>query len=239
MEEKGEAPDAHKALEAGAGFVFRRRYLLFILTYAGAFSISLSGGTVDEAIYSAFHPERLLLAFFTLAFSLVGIAGFLFRLWAAGYIGSDTVHSESVKTDTLVTSGPYAHTRNPLYFGLLLMALGFLPELSPLGLLFLLLSNALLIAFLIEVEQRAHTGARGAEYTAYQKSVPFLFPSIRRWTGASRASFSLREGLKTEAMSIFVFSTLVASLTLSGVYFLLSVASQLTAGAVLSAALRL
>jgi len=238
MEKKGEAPDTHRGHEPGTSLVFRRRGLLFILTYIGAFSISLSGSTVDEAIYSALHPGKLSIALFTLTFSLVGIAGFLFRLWAAGYIGSDTVHSENVKTATLVTSGPYAHTRNPLYFGLLLMALGFLPELSPPGFLFLLLTNTLLIAYLIRVEQRAHSDARGDEYKAYQKSVPLLFPTLRRRITASNSSFSLREGLKTEAMNIFVFSTLVASSTLNGEYFFLSVAALFITGVVLRGVLR-
>lgn len=218
--------------------MFRRRGLLFILTYIAAFSISLSGDSVDETIYSLFHPGKLSLVLFTFIFSLVGIAGFLFRLWAASNIGSDTVLSETVRTRTITTSGPYAHTRNPLYFGLILMAFGFLPELSLPGFLFLLASNTLLIAYLIGVEQRALAGARGSEYTVYQKSVPLFFPSLRRRTASSRSSLSLREGLKTDAINLFVFSTLVASLTLNGVDFLVSLAALLTAGALLSLALR-
>ncbi len=37
------------------------------------------------------------------------------RLWASGHL---------VKTKALATGGPYAHTRNPLYFGSLLIAVG-------------------------------------------------------------------------------------------------------------------
>ena len=40
----------------------------------------------------------------------------LIRAWAAGHI---------VKNDRLATTGPYAHTRNPLYFGSFLIAAGF------------------------------------------------------------------------------------------------------------------
>ena len=46
----------------------------------------------------------------------VAFVGLLIRAWAAGHI---------VKNEQLTTTGPYAHTRNPLYFGSFLIAAGF------------------------------------------------------------------------------------------------------------------
>ena len=46
----------------------------------------------------------------------VAFAGLLIRAWAAGHI---------VKDAKLTTTGPYAHTRNPLYFGSFMIAAGF------------------------------------------------------------------------------------------------------------------
>jgi steroid 5-alpha reductase family enzyme len=46
----------------------------------------------------------------------VALAGLLIRAWAAGHI---------VKNEQLTTTGPYAHSRNPLYFGSFLIASGF------------------------------------------------------------------------------------------------------------------
>ena len=48
--------------------------------------------------------------------AVVALVGVLIRGWAAGHI---------VKNDRLATTGPYAHTRNPLYFGSFLIAAGF------------------------------------------------------------------------------------------------------------------
>jgi hypothetical protein len=45
----------------------------------------------------------------------LAVAGEAIRLWASGHIE---------KTLRLATGGPYAHSRNPLYVGSLLMALG-------------------------------------------------------------------------------------------------------------------
>ncbi|MCP5052002.1 MAG: hypothetical protein GY940_32840, partial [bacterium] len=43
------------------------------------------------------------------------ITGMFFRAWAAGYINKD---------NELATKGPYALTRNPLYFGNFVLGLG-------------------------------------------------------------------------------------------------------------------
>jgi len=50
-----------------------------------------------------------------LAGASLALAGLLLRAWSAGYLA---------KNQRLVTSGPYAYTRNPLYLGSALMGLG-------------------------------------------------------------------------------------------------------------------
>ena len=49
--------------------------------------------------------------------SVLSTLGQLIRIWASGHLE---------KTHRLATGGPYAHTRNPLYVGSVLMALGLL-----------------------------------------------------------------------------------------------------------------
>jgi len=46
----------------------------------------------------------------------IAFVGVLTRGWASGHIS---------KNERLATTGPYAHTRNPLYFGSFLIAAGF------------------------------------------------------------------------------------------------------------------
>lgn len=54
----------------------------------------------------------------------LAIAGELIRCWAVGYSGV-TTRGDHVEAPKLITAGPYAHVRNPLYVGNFVTALGF------------------------------------------------------------------------------------------------------------------
>jgi protein-S-isoprenylcysteine O-methyltransferase Ste14 len=54
----------------------------------------------------------------------LAIAGELVRCWAVGYSGV-TTRGDVVEAPKLVTAGPYAYVRNPLYVGNFITALGF------------------------------------------------------------------------------------------------------------------
>ncbi|MBV8491588.1 MAG: isoprenylcysteine carboxylmethyltransferase family protein [Candidatus Eremiobacteraeota bacterium] len=54
----------------------------------------------------------------------LALAGELIRCWAVGYSGV-TTRGDAVEAPELVTAGPYAYVRNPLYVGNFVTAAGF------------------------------------------------------------------------------------------------------------------
>ena len=112
----------------------------------------------------------------------VALAGLLVRGWAAGHI---------VKDARLTTSGPYAHTRNPLYFGSFLLAAGFALA-AHWSLLLVVIALFIFIYGPTIALERSEISARfPAEYSSYESNVPAFVPRITPWHGqTSGDSFS-------------------------------------------------
>jgi len=105
---------------------------------------------------------------------LVGLplacGGELLRLWASGHIE---------KTKRLATGGPYAHSRNPLYFGSLLIALGVAVACASYWVA--LAVAAYLVAFypaLLREEQSFLAQTFPDEYAAWAAAVPLFWPRL-------------------------------------------------------------
>lgn len=92
------------------------------------------------------------------------------RTWAAGHIR---------KREALAVTGPYAHTRNPLYFGSFLMACGALVMGRNLWLAAAFLLFALPVYHVvIRKEEALLSGLFGADFAAYLREVPRFFPRL-------------------------------------------------------------
>ena len=99
----------------------------------------------------------------------VSLAGLALRAWAAGCLA---------KNQQLATGGPYAHTRNPLYLGTLMVAAGLAIASRSWGLGALF---AVVFAFVylpvIQLEEQ-HLRRLFPGYAAYAQSVPALWPRL-------------------------------------------------------------
>ena len=102
----------------------------------------------------------------------VAFLGVIVRAWASGHIS---------KNERLATSGPYAHTRNPLYFGSFLIAAGFAIA-AHWGLLLLVVAFFVLIYAPTMQRERANIAGRfpGA-YETYAANVPAFIPRPTPW----------------------------------------------------------
>ncbi len=112
--------------------------------------------------------------------STIALAGSLLRLWAAGHLE---------KGRSLARGGPYAFTRNPLYLGSLLMALGVL--LAGQVYWLLLPFAGFFAAFYFPVmrrEEQELLQGYGDLFVEYAGRVPLFFPALRVAAG-DRSAF--------------------------------------------------
>ena len=102
----------------------------------------------------------------------IALIGVIVRGWASGHIA---------KNERLATTGPYAHTRNPLYFGSFLIAAGFAVA-AHWALLLLVVAFFVLIYAPTMQRERANIAERfpGA-YEAYAANVPPFVPRPTPW----------------------------------------------------------
>ena len=153
-------------------------------------------------LFRKLRKPRFLLAYplavwiFTVAYTTrpalrLGIAcvllGELIRLWANGYVGHVKVNRTppaqgQAKIGHLVTAGPYAFIRHPLYLGSLLIGLGLL-VIAGNPWLALVASAAFLVVYRRKMVEEEETLRHEwpVEFALYQEAVPRWLPSWRRY----------------------------------------------------------
>ena len=117
------------------------------------------------------------------------VAGEALRVWAAGHL---------VKNERLVTSGPYAYVRNPLYLGRLFIFSGLCVMSGlPHGLSFWVLAAgcAVFFGYYLKRKERVEPARllalHGTIYARYQQAVPALIPRMHAWSESGRERWSL------------------------------------------------
>jgi protein-S-isoprenylcysteine O-methyltransferase Ste14 len=126
------------------------------------------------------HPARLSLA----TGGVVALAGLAVRAWASGHIS---------KNERLAVTGPYAHTRNPLYFGSFLIAAGFAIAAHWALLLVVIAFWAFVYAPTMQREHANISGRFPEAYARYSENVPVFLPRVTPWRedAADEGGFSL------------------------------------------------
>jgi protein-S-isoprenylcysteine O-methyltransferase Ste14 len=101
---------------------------------------------------------------------LVGLIGLWVRALAAGHLH---------KQEMLTVSGPYAHTRNPLYFGSAILTVGAAVAMNSwIGAALLCGYFALFYSVVMRREEGELRFHHGAAFDEYAKSVPLFFPRV-------------------------------------------------------------
>jgi len=117
----------------------------------------------------------------------IGLIGLWLRALAAGYL-----HKQNVLTVT----GPYAYTRNPLYFGSSFLALGAaVAACSWISGAILIVYFALVYSVVMRREEGELRGHHGVAFDEYARAVPLFFPRLTpaKLSGESPGAFSFAQ----------------------------------------------
>ncbi len=108
----------------------------------------------------------------------IAIVGLAIRAVASGHVK---------KNEVLTTSGPYAYTRNPLYFGSLVLAIGFAVASRSWWVVLIALMMFFAIYFPVIRSEEQFLRNKFAEFDEYAADVPLLFPRFRSRQSSSDA----------------------------------------------------
>ncbi|MGK9370004.1 methyltransferase family protein [Melioribacter sp. Ez-97] len=159
-------------------------------------------------IFQEATPASLVVGF------IIVLTGEFFRLWGVSYAGSETRTTGGVGGTYLVVSGAFAHVRNPLYFGNLLIYTG-------IGVMSMALYPYLLVAALaffiwqyrviIKEEENYLRKKFGQSYEDYCSNVPRWIPTFSKYKnpGLPQPEFNLKAGLKSERRTLQAISVTV------------------------------
>jgi protein-S-isoprenylcysteine O-methyltransferase Ste14 len=189
--------------------VFRLRVPIFVLLYVLGFLLPFGRGTLwlgASTLLARTHWMDLGAA--TLVVTIAALAslaaGAALRVWGTAYLGSRTMSGLALQGDVLTAAGPYRHSRNPLYLGSWLLALGVSILMPPGSALCFLAAFTLFVLFLIYTEERFLLSSQGDAYRQYLGSVPRILPRPRSALPASPARPHWLPALLAETYSVAI-----------------------------------
>jgi protein-S-isoprenylcysteine O-methyltransferase Ste14 len=103
---------------------------------------------------------------------VIALIGVLIRALASGHIQ---------KNAALATTGPYAYTRNPLYLGSIVIALGFIVAARNVWIGIATLAMFAFIYLPVIKAEEKYLRSAFADYDRYASAVPRLFPRFTRY----------------------------------------------------------
>jgi protein-S-isoprenylcysteine O-methyltransferase Ste14 len=116
----------------------------------------------------------------------VVLLGEFIRLWGVAIAGSETRTTGPVGGTFLITKGPFAYVRNPLYVGNILIYCGVgvmaqLLWLAAFAFIFFIVQYTLIVS----LEEEYLIKTFGDDYRRYVRSVPRFVPTFKRFPGST------------------------------------------------------
>lgn len=219
---------------AASGFEFKHRFWIIgaifgVAFFSYRFDPQNAGAAVTEGIArlrgaaatsSDYHLTFAIAALFTVAAALV-------RTWGTAYLNAEVMVDSRVQTSRLVADGPYRYVRNPLYFGNILLALGFGLMASRVGFFILVVGMIVFCYRLILREEAGILASQGQNYRVYCAAVPRLLPALRPKLAPAGGVPNWANGLLGEAfMWVLAASVVAFAITLNQTVYFVVLASS-------------
>ena len=142
--------------------------------------------------------------------TLLILFGEFIRIMSVGYSG-EIERSSQIVANSLVTAGPYAHVRNPIYIGNYFWGLGFVFILNAwMPYIIALYTLGFIVQYwLIVREEENYLKKRfGQKYLSYRSKVHSFIPKISAYENTSPHRFNLKRALKSEKDTFKVIGVL-------------------------------
>jgi protein-S-isoprenylcysteine O-methyltransferase Ste14 len=150
----------------------------------------------------------------------LAFAGEMIRMWAVGYSGV-TTRGDRVAAPFLVTGGPYAYVRNPLYVGNVLTGAGFAfaftgkngPAMRAALMVGSLASMLAIYSAIVPHEEAYLRASFGEEFERYVAAVPRVVPLVEP-AGTQRGSYDPDVIPQAESRTFITFGAMLTVLAL-------------------------
>ncbi len=110
------------------------------------------------------------------------LIGELIRLWGVAIAGSETRTTGMAGGTFLITSGPFAYVRNPLYLGNMILYLGVgIMSNTPIFTLIAFSYFLFQYSLIVNLEEQTLFQKFETDYIKYYKFVPRFFPNFKRY----------------------------------------------------------
>ena len=120
---------------------------------------------------------------------LCALAGLALRAWASGCAGGHT-RTAQIEAPQLVTDGPFAYMRNPIYVGTICLGFGMAALIEdPRAYLLAAIAFGVLYLAIVPAEEEFLDRQFGVDYARYRAEVPRFLPRLRPWPGRVKRAF--------------------------------------------------
>jgi protein-S-isoprenylcysteine O-methyltransferase Ste14 len=148
---------------------------------------------------------------------IIACIGEFLRLWGVSWAGSETRTTNNVGGTYLIISGPFAHLRNPLYLGNIMMYIGIgimsfalFPWLQVAGLIFFSLQYNIII----NEEEEYLKNTFGKQFENYTANVRRFIPRLSSYkvSKIDQPDFSWIDGMRSEMRTFQAFGFIIFTL---------------------------